>query len=584
MHRPSTRIGRDRPKNEIFLYPKFTEAGVMKSLLTKAKVKTVVHLLALCAVAVLAIPGEAYAFDAKDVPVLMYHKVDDVAPTTYWVSTDSFRDQMFLLHDLGYETVDLDDLYNHIQDVTELPAKPIILSFDDAYENAYTHALPLVSEQGFIGVADIGPTDYISSTDPSRQENLWDQPPEPTAWHLIWSEVNALYTAGWGIVAHSKTHGQLADMNIAEEVDSCNIIASEANIPVPNFYGYPFGQYSAALIQALQNEGYLGAMDASGGIENTGTTDIWHIKRMGVMREDTLAQFASNINETLPTIYRLTVNIAGDGSVQKNPDRPFYYNGNVVTLTAVADPIYKFDSWSGDLTGSNNPDSITMDSDKTVTASFVFDGVVLLDDGFEGTVWDANWNDNGVTAWTQDSTQKHSGSYSALAENNKEGYLTSDDLDAGDAVTIYVDFWFRKKNTEPNDFTLSYYNGTSYVDVAELDGLGAHNLWLHYTDVITDSNYFDPNFGIRFDATLAGGENAWVDDVLITKEIPTATPCDAANLDGAGLVNFKDVAILANDWRLTGAGLAGDIDWDEVVDFRDLDWIVDYWLSDCGQP
>jgi uncharacterized repeat protein (TIGR02543 family) len=43
----------------------------------------------------------------------------------------------------------------------------------------------------------------------------------------------------------------------------------------------------------------------------------------------------------------------------------------VVQLTATATAGYAFDRWSGDLTGSSNPATITMDGDKAVTAHFV---------------------------------------------------------------------------------------------------------------------------------------------------------------------------------------------------------------------
>ncbi|NLN71021.1 MAG: hypothetical protein GX142_09640 [Chloroflexi bacterium] len=39
-------------------------------------------------------------------------------------------------------------------------------------------------------------------------------------------------------------------------------------------------------------------------------------------------------------------------------------------LTAIRDQGYTFANWSGDLTGSNNPATIVMDADKTVTAAF----------------------------------------------------------------------------------------------------------------------------------------------------------------------------------------------------------------------
>jgi hypothetical protein len=72
---------------------------------------------------------------------------------------------------------------------------------------------------------------------------------------------------------------------------------------------------------------------------------------------------------TLPT-YTLTVAIVGNGSVSKNPDQPTYTHGTEVELTATADPGWTFDNWSGDLSGSTNPDTIIMDGNKLVTATF----------------------------------------------------------------------------------------------------------------------------------------------------------------------------------------------------------------------
>lgn len=67
--------------------------------------------------------------------------------------------------------------------------------------------------------------------------------------------------------------------------------------------------------------------------------------------------------------YTLTVN-AVNGTVEKDPDQPSYGQGQVVTLTAVPDLGYQFSGWSGALTGTTNPATITMNSDKTITANF----------------------------------------------------------------------------------------------------------------------------------------------------------------------------------------------------------------------
>ncbi len=68
--------------------------------------------------------------------------------------------------------------------------------------------------------------------------------------------------------------------------------------------------------------------------------------------------------------YSLTVIVVGNGNVIKNPEQTTYNYGTWVRLTANADDGWHFVSWSGDLTGSNNPDSVLMNDNKTVTANF----------------------------------------------------------------------------------------------------------------------------------------------------------------------------------------------------------------------
>jgi hypothetical protein len=69
--------------------------------------------------------------------------------------------------------------------------------------------------------------------------------------------------------------------------------------------------------------------------------------------------------------YTLTVNRVGNGSVAVDPGPGPYHYGDVVTLTATAGPGWSFDSWDGDLTDGGNPVTITMTSNRVVTAKFV---------------------------------------------------------------------------------------------------------------------------------------------------------------------------------------------------------------------
>ncbi|MHC4285325.1 MAG: CotH kinase family protein [Planctomycetota bacterium] len=208
-------------------------------------------------------------------------------------------------------------------------------------------------------------------------------------------------------------------------------------------------------------------------------------------------------------------------------------------------------------------------------------GDVLLQDGFEDSVWDTNWES--PHNWVKDTTNYANGTSSACANQDNNGYFTCDALDTSDATAIHIRFWFMKSNTDAaKDLFLYFYNGTNYNLIDDLDTLGDDDVWLHYANTITDNQYFVSNFKLHFEATPETGENVWIDDILVTKEISSG--CNSANLDGINFVNLKDFALLAGDWQLTGPELVGDINRDLTVNSKDLFYIVKYWLSECNQP
>jgi len=101
----------------------------------------------------------------------------------------------------------------------------------------------------------------------------------------------------------------------------------------------------------------------------------WNDDIMTTARTDTnvtaninaTATFAVNINTYA---YTLTVTKVGNGTVTLVPAGETYNYGTVVTLTATPAAGYTFTGWSGGLTGSTNPATITMDASKTVVATF----------------------------------------------------------------------------------------------------------------------------------------------------------------------------------------------------------------------
>jgi uncharacterized repeat protein (TIGR02543 family) len=110
------------------------------------------------------------------------------------------------------------------------------------------------------------------------------------------------------------------------------------------------------------------------------------------------------------TSYSLVV-IAVNGSVQKNPNLVSYAPGTPVVLTAVPSPGYHFVGWSGSLTGTENPDTLLMDGNKSITATFALNQFTLSVSGVNGSI-----------ARNPDLSLYDSGSVVQLSANPATGY------------------------------------------------------------------------------------------------------------------------------------------------------------------
>ncbi|MEN8127673.1 MAG: CotH kinase family protein [Planctomycetota bacterium] len=249
-------------------------------------------------------------------------------------------------------------------------------------------------------------------------------------------------------------------------------------------------------------------------------------------------------------------------------------------------------------------------------------GNILLRADFdnEGDGWDGGFELHPHN-WKQSQKEEYSGVASAHAEGNESGDFISNPMDAGDATEISIDFWLRKKSMEPGeDCFLYYYNGIDYVLIADLEALWpADGVWLHYTDTIVDSQYFIPDFKIKFVAlTDSDREDVWLDQITVTKQVDDSTlpdgdgdgmedasdncpdtpnpdqadsnadgmgdacECAAANLNGAGLIDLLDLSRVSKDWQNSGPALGGDVNRNGSVDLTDLQILADYWLTGCN--
>jgi len=195
--------------------------------------------------------------------------------------------------------------------------------------------------------------------------------------------------------------------------------------------------------------------------------------------------------------------------------------------------------------------SAESDYSNEVSTAPVAPPISLIDDGFEGTPWDANWDGNGITDWTHANWNVRTDIWAAL-HSSGDTYLTTDDMDTTAADNITISFWFRLKSLGAGPLGVEIYNGSSYVTLHNLcvyPGVVATGTYYQYNEDITDSQYFRSDFRLRIDGSGLATD-AYVDDVLITMvSIPPVEP--------TGLVATAGDEEIGLDWNDNSEGDLG---------------------------
>lgn len=90
-------------------------------------------------------PTEVRAY-TENVPVLMYHHLDQQGNDATIISEDSFERQLRLMTEAGYHTVSMKQLVDYVYEGTPLPENPVCITFDDGYQSNYEIAYPMLEK------------------------------------------------------------------------------------------------------------------------------------------------------------------------------------------------------------------------------------------------------------------------------------------------------------------------------------------------------------------------------------------------------------------------------------------------------
>ena len=331
--------------------------------------------------------------------------------------------------------------------------------------------------------------------------------------------------------------------------------------------------------------------------------------------------------------YTLTLDKVGNGSVAADPVKSTYHYGDSVQLTATADAGWTFSTWSGDLSGSDNPATLTIDGNKSVAANFEWAPAWTLSDNFNDGLKSAMWFrsiDDYDNVWvTEDANSLNLRSIGEVTEpGNYAGYAANGwTYDVSEDFTARVDFHYSAVDSYNGWIGITVGNNdANYVSI--LVGSEDNQAYLYYEKVV-DANVVSSDRVIRTsnDGTLYisysaaadelyvstvgyGAANAWQTAAGLLQgqwvsgtvyvSIGGGGVCDgiaaggqarldnfetaagkivgwppATDLDSDGFIGLGDFIILAENWLSPGP--AADFNGDGIVDMRDFDRLALAW-------
>ena len=182
--------------------------------------------------------------DPRTVMVLNYHKVVD-EHMSLSVPLADFEQHMKWLKEYGYTSITPEELYEFIVNGSELPEKPVLITFDDGYKDNYTNAYPIMKKYGFKGTIFVV-TGFLG---------VYDN-------YMTWEQAKELSDNGFSIESHTYSHKSMtetSDEEISKELTkSRDTIKNKLGIDA-DFMAYPTGTYNLHIAELVQKAGYKGA-------------------------------------------------------------------------------------------------------------------------------------------------------------------------------------------------------------------------------------------------------------------------------------------------------------------------------------
>jgi peptidoglycan/xylan/chitin deacetylase (PgdA/CDA1 family) len=193
-----------------------------------------------------------------EIPILVYHYIEyvkdpnDAIRKSLNIIPPIFEEQVKTLKKAGFNFITASDVGEYLDGKKALPVKPVVLTFDDGYEDFYTDVLPILRKN------DVKATAYIIS-------GVINKPNYMTEAQIREVNESGLVEIGAHTVDHPNLESLLPDEAKKEIVESKTMLENKFGIDVVSF-AYPYGNYNDAIASFVKNAGYTNAVTTRGGI------------------------------------------------------------------------------------------------------------------------------------------------------------------------------------------------------------------------------------------------------------------------------------------------------------------------------
>lgn len=201
------------------------------------------------------------------VPILMYHKINpnpSVGGYGLRVCPRDFEKQVAYLARSGYNSISLAELADHHDQGKLLPPRPVIITFDDGYQDNYTYAYPILKKYGmtatiFVVAGTVGGINEFDYNDGRQPKNIM----------AGWKELKEMAEGGIIIGAHTLRHPHLANLKPEEartEIQEGKRILEEGLGRPVEFFAYPYGNFDLSTVDIVRKSGFRAAVATEQGL------------------------------------------------------------------------------------------------------------------------------------------------------------------------------------------------------------------------------------------------------------------------------------------------------------------------------